>query len=112
MSLFFRQKKLPRPLENIYSFQELKMKILQMFQDYTEMPLSEVGLSESVHESQEEHRRIISQCVRNCNSGNRGVRETVLELIDTLKYTTQKIKDGKWTTYKVNGCYVGVQYYK
>ena len=23
-----------------------------------------------------------------------------------------KIKDGKWTTYKVNGCYVGVQFTK
>ena len=36
----------------------------------------------------------------------------ILELIDTLKYSEIKIKDGKWTTYKVNGCYVGVQFYK
>ena len=34
----------------------------------------------------------------------------VLELIDTLKYSDTKIKDGKWTTYKVNDCYVGVQF--
>ena len=36
----------------------------------------------------------------------------ILELIDTLKYSEIKIKDGKWTTYKVNGCYVGVQFTK
>lgn len=36
----------------------------------------------------------------------------ILELIDTLKYSEIKIKDGKWTTYKVNGCYVGVQFAK
>ena len=36
----------------------------------------------------------------------------ILELIDTLKYSDTKIKDGKWTTYKVNGCYVGVQFIK
>lgn len=36
----------------------------------------------------------------------------ILELIDTLKYSEEYIKDGKWKTYKVGKYYVGVQYYK
>lgn len=36
----------------------------------------------------------------------------ILELIDTLKYSDIKIKDGKWTVYNVNDYYVGVQYHK
>ena len=37
----------------------------------------------------------------------------ILELIDILKdKDTVKIKDGKWTTYKVNDWYIGVQYFK
>ena len=37
----------------------------------------------------------------------------ILELIDILKdKTTPQIKDGFWTTYRVNDVYVGVEYYK
>lgn len=37
----------------------------------------------------------------------------ILELIDTLKDgSTPRIKDGAWTTYKVNDKYIGVKYYK
>ena len=37
----------------------------------------------------------------------------VLELIDILKdKTTPQIKDGSWTTYRVNDVYIGVEYYK
>lgn len=36
----------------------------------------------------------------------------ILELIDILKdKDTIKIKDGKWTTYKVNDYYVGIQFF-
>ncbi len=49
----------------------------------------EVGLSEEVYESQEEYRRMISHCIRYCNSGNRGTRETVLDLID--EYLVKKL---------------------
>ena len=36
-----------------------------------------------------------------------------LELIDILKdKTTPQIKDGSWTTYRVNDVYIGVEYYK
>ena len=82
MNLFFKQKRLSEFSESIFSFQDLKMKILQMLQDYTEMSAKEVGLTEAFLESQEEHRRMISHCIRSCNSGNRGAREAVLELID------------------------------
>ncbi|MSS63711.1 hypothetical protein [Velocimicrobium porci] len=35
------------------------------------------------------------------------------ELIDILKdKNTPKIKDGAWTIYKVNGYYIGIQYFK
>lgn len=37
----------------------------------------------------------------------------ILELIDILKdKDTPSIKDGYWITYKVNHCYIGVQYFK
>ena len=36
----------------------------------------------------------------------------ILELIDILKdKDTVKIKDGAWTTYKVNDFYVGIQFF-
>lgn len=37
----------------------------------------------------------------------------ILELIDTLKdKDTPQIKDGSWTTYKVNNNYIGLQFFK
>lgn len=35
---------------------------------------------------------------------------TVPVLIENLKYNEIQIQNGKWTTYQINGCYVGVQY--
>ena len=34
-----------------------------------------------LYDNQEEYRRVISNCIRNCTSGNPGARETVLDLI-------------------------------
>ena len=34
-----------------------------------------------LYDNQEEYRRVISNCIRNCTSGNLGARETVLDLI-------------------------------
>lgn len=43
----------------------------------------------------------------------RRIDTDILELIDILKdKDTPKIKDGAWTTYKVNDWYIGVQYFK
>ena len=61
-----------------------------MLQDYTEMSVKDVGICEGLHESREEHRRMISRCVRSCNSGNRGARETVRELIEM--YLVRELK--------------------
>lgn len=35
---------------------------------------------------------------------------TVPVLLENLKYNEIQIQNGKWTTYQINGCYVGVQY--
>ena len=43
----------------------------------------------------------------------RRIDTDILELIDILKdKDTPKIKNGAWTTYKVNGYYIGIQYFK
>jgi len=52
-----------------------------MLNDYTDAQLLESGLGEELLRNQEEYRRMISQSIRTCCSGNRGARETVKELI-------------------------------
>jgi len=67
-----------------------------MLQDYTEMSVKEVGLTEVLHESREEHRKMISHCIRNCNSGNRGAREVVKELIENYLIRELQIRRTEW----------------
>lgn len=81
MGLWIKQKKQQNISEGISSYQELKEKILSLLYDYTEAALHENELEDELQRSQEEHRRLISACIRNCCSGNYGARETVLELI-------------------------------
>ncbi len=55
-----------------------------MLHDYTELSCGELGLEEKLYKNQEENRRVISNCIRSCCSGNYGARENVLELIGTF----------------------------
>ena len=84
MNLSFRQKKQQSILENKYSFSEMKEIIQEMLHDYTEMTPKESKYEVELQKNQEEHRRVVSNCIRNCASGNYGAKETVLELIDTF----------------------------
>jgi len=80
----FRQKKQQNILENKYSFCEMKEIIQEMLHDYTEMAPKESMYEEELQKNQDEHRRMVSNCIRNCASGNYGAKETVLELIDNF----------------------------
>ena len=77
----FKQRKQQNLSEKVYSFRELQNKVSEMLSDYTEMRVSDSNFDEELCRNQEEHRRLISNCIRNCSSGNYGARETVLELI-------------------------------
>lgn len=59
----------------------MENKIHELLLGYTELTLPDKNLEEELYKSQEEHRRIISNCIRNCSAGNYGARETVKELI-------------------------------
>ena len=48
---------------------------------YTEKSVEDVDLENEVYKNQEEYRRVVSKCIRNCCSGNFGDRDTVLELL-------------------------------
>lgn len=52
-----------------------------MLNEYTEMPISDTGLSEGEYRNQEEYRRMLSKSIRTCCSGNYGAKEAVKELI-------------------------------
>lgn len=62
----------------------MKEIIQEMLHDYTEMTPKESKYEVELQKNQEEHRRVVSNCIRNCASGNYGAKETVLELIDTF----------------------------
>lgn len=77
----FKQKKRQNSFEKVYSFHELKDRVREMLYEYTETNLQDTDFDSTLRRNQEEHRRDVSNCIRNCSSGNYGARETVLELI-------------------------------
>ncbi len=54
-----------------------------MLNEYAGESISEVGLSARMQQCQEEQRRMFSQCIRTCCSGNEGSRAVVQEIIRT-----------------------------
>lgn len=67
--------------------------------------IKNISLYDEAHANYHTYKDIEKLCKR--------VDIDILELIDTLKdNTTPRIKDGTWTTYKVNDCYIGVRYYR
>lgn len=60
------------------------------------------NLEDELRRNQEEHRRVISSCIRNCSSGNYGAKETVVELICSFlsqKLLTKQEEIYKWIPY-------------
>lgn len=55
--------------------------IYRVLTEYAEAKVSDVGLSHEVLNNQESYRRMLSQSIRTCCSGNYGAKETVKELI-------------------------------
>jgi len=84
MSLFLRQKRQQRKSGEIYSFDELKKITAQMLYEYTEPSVQDTYLGWQGYLEQEEYRRMISDCIRNCSVGNIGARENVLELMENF----------------------------
>lgn len=52
-----------------------------MLHDYTGTSILDTELEETMRKNQEEYRRMVSKCIRNCCTGNEGARETVIEII-------------------------------
>lgn len=77
----FRQKRRQKELGKNYSFIELKKIVTEMLYEYAEPVLQDTYLDEEAYKKQEEHRRMISACIRNCSVGNYGAKENVLELV-------------------------------
>lgn len=65
----------------MYSLPETAAKIKEMLYEYTGAGIWDVGLEEGLRKKQEEHRRMISSCIRNCCSGNFGAKEAVKDVI-------------------------------
>lgn len=63
------------------SYEELCKRIREMLNDYIREPVGTGTVSAVLLENQERQRREISDCIRDCCSGNPGARETVKELI-------------------------------
>jgi len=55
--------------------------IQEMLYEYTGVGIADVGLETGLRKSREEHRRMVSSCIRTCCSGNFGAKEVVKELI-------------------------------
>lgn len=55
-----------------------------MLYEYTEPSIHDTYLEEHDYVKWEEHRRMISDCIRNCSVGNYGAKENVLELIEVF----------------------------
>ncbi len=77
----FRQKKQQMESESYYTFRDLQVQIQEMLYDYTETFLQDNSFGEKMYRNQEEYRRVISNCIRDCSSGNYGAKEVVLDLI-------------------------------
>lgn len=97
MNLWKAQKKQQRNFTTLYSYEMLKESVSGMLSEYAGMQISDAGLSESVYRNQEEYRKLVSESIRSCCSGNCGARETVKELIrfyllQELKMNSQQIK--------------------
>lgn len=59
----------------------MRDKVQELLYDYAENIPREGEFSEEVYRNQEEYRRVVSDCIRNCSSGNYGAKEVVLDLI-------------------------------
>ena len=81
MNLFCRQRKRQEQLKTVSTYQELKDRVQELLYAYTEKSVEDVDLENEVYKNQEEYRRVVSKCIRNCCSGNFGDRDTVLELL-------------------------------
>jgi|GEM_PF-3490377 len=81
MNLWKAQKKQQRNFTTLFSYEMLKESISDMLSEFSGMQISDTGLSECVYQNQVEYRKLISDSIRSCCSGNCGARETVKELI-------------------------------
>lgn len=64
-----------------YSYQALCKAVKNMLNEYAGRSISEAGLPFQLQQYQEEQRRMFSQCIRTCCSGNEGSRAVVQEII-------------------------------
>lgn len=64
-----------------------------MLNEYAGESISEVGLSVRLQQCQEEQRRMFSQCIRTCCSGNEGSRAVVQEIIRTYLLGEAELND-------------------
>ena len=90
MNLLFRQKMQWKESERKYSFEDLKKIVSEMLYEYTEPAMEDMYLEEQDYVKWTEHRRMISECIRNCSVGNYGAKENVLELMES--FLTEKVK--------------------
>ncbi len=79
-----KQRKLLKESERACSYRDLQNKIQERLYNYTEKSLQDSYLGEELHKNQEEYRRAVSGCIRDCSSGNYGAKEVVLDLIYTF----------------------------
>lgn len=81
----------------VFSYHELKKLVYQMLNEYIGIQSSESGMAGEVLRNQEEYRRMLSNGIRACCSGNYGAREMVKELIRSylireLVVTEERVK--------------------
>lgn len=79
--MLFKSKKPQNILETRLSVHDASRCILERLYEYTEADYEETGMNVDLRKNREEHRKLISFCIRTCCSGNYGAKETVKELI-------------------------------
>ena len=63
-----------------FTYSELQENFLQFINDYTNVDVTGMGLSNQVVKRQEKQRRSVAKAVRSCNTGNAGARAVVLDM--------------------------------
>lgn len=64
-----------------YSYEILKKDVKDMVNNYIGISVNGLGLTKQAVHNQEEQRRNVARCVRNCCGGNAGAREVVKDII-------------------------------
>ncbi len=81
MISFYKLKRQQKESVRRLSAEEVSKYILERLYEYTEAGIDEADLEAELRRGREEHRRLLSHCIRSCCSGSPGARETIKELV-------------------------------